>query len=162
MKSLDNRDIVFNEVSDYMSKDKDIIILTADMTCWGLNEIKKRYPDRVINMGISEQNMISVAAGLALGGKKVICYAIAAFLIFRALDQIRIDIGEMDLPIVLIGDGAGLTYKTDGATHHALYDDLIMREVKGMIVYIPTKEQVADVIRNAMVSTHPTYIRLVR
>ncbi len=161
-KNLDIRDIIFGELYEAIAEEENVIALTADMSCISFDKIKRDFPTQVLNVGIAEQNMISVAAGLALGDRKVVCYAIAAFLVYRAFDQIRIDIGEMGLPIVLIGDGAGLTYGTDGSTHHALYDDLMMREVKGMIVHTPTKEQVAGVLKDAMVSTHPTYIRLVR
>src|SRR3990167_4942328 len=104
MKNLDVRDMIFGEIYKYVASNEDIIILTADCSCYVLEDIKRDFPHQVINMGIAEQNMISVAAGLALGGKKVICYAIAAFLVYRALDQIRVDIGEMRLPVVLIGE----------------------------------------------------------
>ncbi len=161
-KNSDIRDLIFDALYEIVSRDANVIILTADMSCISFGKIKRDFPLQVINIGVAEQNMISVAAGLALGGKRVVCYTIAAFLVYRALDQIRIDIGEMNLPVVLIGDGAGLSYKTDGATHHALFDDVIMEEIPNMLVYTPLKEHVVDVLKYAMVSRNPTYIRLIR
>ena len=160
---MDIRDALFDRLYELACKDSNIMVLTADMGAFGLVKIKEDLPSQYINLGVSEQNMISVAAGLTLGGKKVFAYAIAAFLIYRAYDQIRIDICEMNLPVVLIGAGAGLTYKFEGATHHALYDKDIIELLPNIEVFTPANASEAEaVVEYAYQSDHPLYIRLGR
>lgn len=138
------------------------MLLTADMGAFSLNKLRQDYPKQYINVGVAEQNLISVGAGLTLAGKKVFLYAICAFLIYRAYDQIRIDICEMNLPVTLIGAGPGLTYKVEGATHHALYDKQIM-ELLNMEIFTPANASEAKAIAEyAYICEHPLYIRLGR
>jgi len=151
---LDVRDKVFGELLEIMQLDCNVILLTADMGALGLDKIKEEFPSRVINMGISEQNMISVAAGLALGGKKVFCYAIAAFLVYRAYDQIRVDISGMNLPVVLLGMGGDRYYLADGMTHWA-EDDM---GTMGRLMKVVRPHQV----REAYESNFPVYISMRR
>jgi len=160
---VDIRDAFFDELYRIASKDANVILLTADMGAFGLDKLKKDFPDQYINVGIAEQNLVSLAAGLALGGKKVFIYTIAAFLIYRAYDQIRIDICDMDLPVVLIGAGAGTVYKNEGATHHAIYDKDIVELLPNIEVFTPSNSQEAEAsVQYAYQSNHPVYIRLGR
>ena len=160
---MDIRDALFAKLYELACKDSNVMALTADMGAFGLTRLKDELPNQYLNVGVAEQNMISVAAGLALGGKKVFAYAIAAFLIYRAYDQIRIDICEMNLPVVLIGAGAGLTYKVEGATHHALYDKDIIEVLPNIEVFTPANSSEAEaIIEYAYQSDHPIYIRLRR
>ena len=115
-KNIDMRDAFFDKLYEYIAKDKNVLILTADHGAFGLQKIEKDYPSQYYNVGISEQNMISVASGLALTGKKVYVYAINNFVTLRAIEQINIDICSMNLDVNIIGVGAGFTYGTDGPT----------------------------------------------
>ena len=153
---MDVRDKLFGELLEIMTFDSNVIILTADMGAMGLDIIRKALPEQFINMGVSEQNMISVAAGLALGGRKVFCYAIAAFLVYRAYDQIRVDIDGMNLPVVLLGMGGGKHYLADGFTHHAETDIALMSVLTNMIILTP------DRLGDAYKSSNPVYISISR
>ena len=100
------RDAFFYTLLDKAKKDKNVILLTADMGAFALKEFAEQVPNQFFNVGIAEQNMISVAAGLASKGKQVYCYSIASFLILRAFEQIKIDVCDMKSNVILVGVGA--------------------------------------------------------
>ena len=159
---MDIRDALFDKLYDITSSDERVMVLTADMGAFGLNRLKNDFPKQYINVGVSEQNLISMAAGLSLGGKKVFVYAIAAFLIYRAYDQIRVDICGMNLPVVLIGAGPDLIYKAEGATHQAIWDADIVRHLPNIKVWTPTASNAARIVEYAYRNECPVYIRLGR
>lgn len=134
-EKIDMRDVFFNSLYEIISKDKNVIVLTADHGAFGLDQIRKDFPKQYINVGIAEQNMISVAAGLALSGKIVYVYSIINFVTLRCLEQINIDISSMNLHVNIIGVGAGFTYSTDGPTHHGVQDVAIMSCIPRMTIY---------------------------
>lgn len=132
---VDIRDAFFNGLYEVVENDKNVMILTADHGAFGLNKIKEDFPEQYINVGIAEQNMVSVAAGLALCGKIVYIYSIVNFVTLRCLDQINIDIASMNLNVNIIGVGAGFTYSTDGPTHHGTQDVAIMSAIPNISIY---------------------------
>lgn len=134
----DFRDIIFQELYEIMSNDKDIILLTNDMGALGVDRIKDKFRNQFINVGIAEQNIIGIASGLASTGYKVIVYGIISHLIFRSLEQIKLDICLPELPITLIGIGSGLSYGNDGPTHHAVEDIGIMRILPNINIFNPS------------------------
>lgn len=159
--SIDLRDALFDAVHEMASKDSNVIFITADMGSWSLTRFREHIPKQFINIGISEQNMIGVAAGLALEGKRVFVYAIIPFLVLRCLEQIRVDLCMMNLSVTLIGGGPGLCYASDGPTHHAIEDVSIMRALPGMTIYNPCDQYAAQAaIRQAFDHHGPVYIRL--
>ena len=125
----DMRDAFFNEVVKQTIKDERIFFLSADHGAFALRQLEEKCPKRYINVGISEQNMVGVAAGLAKTGKKVFIYGITPFVSLRVLDQITIDIAAMNSDVNIISVGAGFTYSTDGATHHGLQDIAAIRTI---------------------------------
>lgn len=133
--NLDLRDAFFSGVYDIISNDKNSIILTADHGAFLLNKIAADFPNQFLNVGISEQNMISVAAGLASCGKKVYTYSINNFTAIRALEQINLDICANNLDVNMIGVGAGFTYSTDGPSHHGLQDMAAVINLPNVAVY---------------------------
>lgn len=133
--TMDMRDSFFNGLYKIVSSDKNVIVLTADHGAHGLNKISIDYPKQYFNVGIAEQNMISVAAGLALSGKIVYVYSIINFVTLRCLEQINIDIASMNLHVNIIGVGAGFTYSTDGPTHHGTQDVAIMSAIPNLSIY---------------------------
>jgi len=157
---ISQRDAFFNKLYELAQKDKDIIIVTADCGTPSLDQWRDNLPDQFINVGIAEQNMISIAAGLALAGKKPYCYAIIPFLTLRCLDQIKCDICLMNLPVTLVGIGAGLGYNDSGPTHHATEDIAIMRVLPNMQIASPSNADNAELL--ARLYNKPTYIRLDR
>ena len=124
-------------------------------------QFKKLYPDRYYNMGIAEQNMIGVAAGLAMRGKKPYVYSIIPFLIMRSYEQVRVDICYHNLDIKLIGSGGGVAYGPAGATHHAIEDLSLMRGLPNMDVISPGDPYEAkNALQKSYENNNPTYIRL--
>ena len=158
---MDLRDAFFNSLYDLVKDDDNFYFLMADMWAFSLQKFKDRLGDRFINVGISEQNMISVAAGLAKEGKKVCVYTITPFVTERCFEQIKVDLCCMNLPVMIVGIGAGLTYSHDGPTHQTTYDISIMRSLPNMSVYSPSTPLVNKrVAELAYRSECPSYIRL--
>lgn len=137
----DFRDAVFGAIEILFKNDPNIIVLTNDLGALGLDRLSSLAPERVINVGITEQNLISVAAGLASNGKKVFVYAIISHVVLRAFEQIKLDVCIQKLPVFLIGVGAGLAYGVDGPTHHAIDDINVLRILPNFSIYNP-----ADVV----------------
>jgi transketolase len=140
----------------------DIMVLSADMsTPAGLNKFKTTFPDNFLNVGIAEQNMIGIAAGLASEGYKVICVAQACFITMRCFEQVRQYLGYMNLPIVLIGIGSGLSLQYMGDTHYAIEDIAIMRTIPNMTALAPSDSLEAIKALEASVNCNKSsYIRL--
>lgn len=158
---IDIRDAFFDELYQIAKVDGDVVLMTADMGAFSLEKFRRDFPARFINVGISEQNLISSAAGLALAGKKVFVYAIIPFITLRCLEQIKVDLCVMNLPVTIVGAGAGFCYASDGPTHHAIEDVSVMRALPGMTVFNPSEQTTAKTAaRNAYHATGPVYIRL--
>ena len=134
-KVIDVRDSFFDSVYELASKDKNIIFLASDHTAFSLIKFQKDLPEQFINVGISEQNMISVAAGLSLNNKFVFVYGITPFVTFRCLEQINIDICSMNLNVSIVSIGAGLIYSSDGPTHHGIQELAIMSALPNLSIY---------------------------
>ncbi|MFW9991916.1 MAG: hypothetical protein ACFFD4_07630 [Candidatus Odinarchaeota archaeon] len=156
---MDIRDIFFVDLCKRASGDQDIVFLTCDMGADGLTTFKKHFPDRYYNIGVMEQTGINVAAGLVLTGFKPIVYGIASFMAYRAFEQIKLNMSDMGLPITIIGSGPGLNYKSDGPTHHALYDVPIISTLPGIQILTPRDELGAVSAVNS-IGNCPLYIRL--
>ena len=134
----DFRDAVFGAIEEKIRTDKTAVILTNDMGAMGLDRIARFAPERVINVGITEQNMMGVASGMALSGRTVFVYGIISHIIFRALEQIELDICVQNLPVILVGVGSGLAYGVDGPTHHGTEDVGVLRAMPQMTVFNPS------------------------
>ena len=158
-KNLQIRDFFFAQLVQLAHKDKDIVLLTADIGCWGINNFKEWYPDRFFNVGVAEQNMINIATGMALLGKKPFVVTITSFLL-RCLEQIRVNICGMKLPIVIVGMGTGNDYWYDGMTHNLPNANLILGAI-GLHVFTPTNhEETVYTCELAYKQKTPTYIGL--
>jgi transketolase len=157
----DIRDAFFDELYRIAEEDQDVVFMTADMGAFSLVKFRKDFPERFVNVGISEQNLISTAAGLALSGKKVFVYAIIPFITLRCLEQIKVDLCVMNLDVAIVGAGAGFTYSIDGPTHQAIEDVSIMRALPRMTIFNPSEAKTATAAaRQAYRSSGPVYIRL--
>ena len=139
-------------------KDKDVWILTADIG-YGLFD----GFTNILNVGVAEQNMISIAAGLAISGKKVYCCSIIPFLVMRAYEQIRIDIAYNNLPVTLVGTGIDNEYGKEGYTHYGFGDVQIMSTLRNFKIWTPENVNQARSLASAsLTAKHPIYIRLRR
>ncbi len=120
------------------SKDDRICALVADISPAGsMLKFRENYPDRFINTGVAEQSMIGIAAGLALRGMRPVCYTIATFSLYRPFEMIRVDLCYQNLPVTIIGMGAGVIYSTLGGTHHSMEDISIATSLPNMTVLAP-------------------------
>ena len=144
------------------SQYENALFLTADMTfAAGLERFRNTYPDRIYNMGISEQNMIGTAAGLASEGFLPYAVTYATFHAMRALDQIKMNLGYMKVPVRLIGLNAGFAAGILGPTHMALEDIAAMRSIPNMTIVAPADmTEVMKAILAAAEYPNPVYIRL--
>jgi len=157
----DIRDVFFDELYKSAVIDKKIIVITADADAFGLQQFKENIPDRFINIGVAEQNMINVAAGLALRGKKVFVYSIIPFITMRCFEQIKFNLSGMNLDVVIVGVGTGFSFGFDGPSHHGIIDISIMRSIPNMEIYNPCDENsTINSFHSAYRSITPTYIRL--
>ena len=129
------RDAFFYEIARLAETDEKIVLVTADMSAPALDEFRRKYPHRYINVGIAEQSMILTACGLAKEGFKPVCYAIQPFAALRCYEQIKVVAALMNIPIMIAGVGAGFSYEDSGPTHHALEDLAIMRILPNMTVW---------------------------
>ena len=144
----------------------DFVVLTADlMFATGMERFGATYPDRLINLGIAEQNMTGVAAGLALCGKLPVVCGYAAFTTLRAVEQAKLDVAYNRAKVILTGQSAGLSYGVGGPTHQSLEDVAIMRTIPGLVVLVPSDAAEVDACLRAAMSDDlkdPVYIRLGR
>jgi len=142
-------------------KNKDIIILSGDLGFSVFDTFRTEFPNQFLNMGIAEQNMIGVAAGLALCGKKVFVYSIIPFVTFRCLEQIRNDLCYQDLPVVIVGVGSGLSYGQLGFSHHALDDIGALNPFPNLTILSPSDPvEVRQLTKECLSYPHPVYLRL--
>lgn len=145
-----------------LAKDnKNILALVADNGAIVYDKFRQDFPEQFINFGISEANMISVAAGLASCGKIPFAYTISSFLTMRAFEQIRIDVCLQEMNVKLVGIGAGFVYSNLGPTHQATEDIALMRALPKMTVLSPADPLEAEYATYAAVKIPgPAYIRL--
>lgn len=142
--------------------DESLVALTADLCSYsGLERFKGSFPDRFYNMGIAEQNMVGVAAGMAKEGMNVFATTYGTFAASRCLDQVRVCMGYMGLPVKLVGLTSGLSAGILGATHMSCEDIAIMRSIPHMTIISPadTTETVKAVLAAAAFDG-PIYLRL--
>ncbi len=157
----DIRDAFFDRLYDLAAQDRDTLFLTADMGALSLDRFKRDLPRQFINVGICEQSLVSIAAGLSLSGKKVFIYAITSFITQRCYEQIRIDLCGMRLPVVIVGSGPGICYGSDGGTHHAVEDIALMRALPNLSILNPSDPLSASAAAlMAHKSANPVYVRL--
>jgi transketolase len=157
------RNAFISALVDAALADPTVWLLNADLGFSVLEPFAERFPDRYLNVGVAEQNMVGIAAGLALSGFKPFIYSIANFPTQRCLEQIRVDVCYHDAPVTVVAVGGGFAYGSQGYTHHAIEDLAVMRALPGMRVVAPSDpvETVAFVhefVRNP----GPSYLRLGR
>ncbi len=158
---FDIRDAFFDKLYDIARADSNVMFLTADMGAFSLKKFKAELYRQFINVGVAEQNLVSVAAGLALAGKKVFIYSIACFVTQRCYEQIKVDLCGMRLPVTIVGSGPGITYSSDGPTHHAVQDVAIMRALPEMIILSPSDPATAAAAVGIAYESHaPVYVRI--
>lgn len=144
-------------------RDERIFALTADTVGIPLEEFRREFPERFIDVGVAEANMVGISAGLALCGKIPFAATIAAFASMRCYEQIRTDVCYSNVNVKVVGFGAGLKYGVLGATHHAIEDVAIMRALPNMTIVVPA-DRLETRKATIAVAEHqgPVYLRLGR
>jgi transketolase len=155
------RPIIIQYLTQQAERDPSIFLIVGDLGFSFIEPFKERFPNRFINAGIAEQNMIGIAAGLAMAGHNVYVYSIIPFLTMRCFEQIRNDLCYQNLPVKLIGNGSGFTYATDGITHQGLEDLSLMRALPNMTIVAPgSKNELEQLMPALHALPGPAYLCL--
>ena len=141
--------------------DPNVLLLTGDHGYALFNDFRRECPGQYINVGIAEQNMIGVAAGLARSGFRPIVYGLSAFIPIRVLEQIKLDVAHDHLPVIFIGDGAGFVYSYLGTSHQSIEDIACSRVIPNLSVYSPADRfELMQCMTMAYKANSAVYIRL--
>ncbi|MHC1781926.1 MAG: transketolase family protein [Anaerolineaceae bacterium] len=156
-----NLDVFAQTLMELASKDRNILVTTSDSRGSGrLTPFAEKFPEQIIEIGIAEQNLVGVSAGLASMGKKVFAVSPACFLTARALEQIKNDVAYSDHPVKIIGISAGISYGALGTTHHSLHDFAVLQAINNIDIVAPADNfETQKVIQAAVEYTRPLYIR---
>ena len=142
-------------------QDSDLLVVTSDSRGSAkLALFAKAVPGQIVEVGIAEQNLVGVAAGLAAAGKKVFAVSPACFLTARSLEQIKNDLCYSDRPVKAVGISAGVSYGALGSTHHSLHDYAVLRAIHNITIVAPADNfETREAVRAAARSTTPVYLR---
>lgn len=156
-----NLEIFSETLQQLAASDRNILAVTSDSRGSGkLVPYGKKFPEQIIEVGIAEQNLVGVAAGLASCGKKVFAVSPACFLTARALEQIKNDVAYSDNPVNVVGISAGVSYGALGSTHHSLHDFAALRAINNITIVAPADNfETEQAIRLAAVTQKPLYLR---
>lgn len=157
-----NLDVFAETLLTLAQQDRNVLAVASDSRGSGrLSGYAQALPAQLVEVGIAEQNVVGIAAGLASAGKKVYAVSPACFLTARALEQIKNDVCYSDHPVKLVGISAGVSYGALGATHHSLHDYAALRAVHNITIVAPADNlETREAIRAAYAAEHPVYIRL--
>jgi len=150
-----------NTLVEYGRQDRDLLVVTSDSRGSGkLVSFGQALPDQIVEVGIAEQNLVGVSAGLASTGKKVFAVSPACFLTTRGLEQIKNDVAYSDNPVKVVGISAGVSYGALGSTHHSLHDYAALRAINNIDIVAPADNfETREVIKIALDYPRPLYIR---
>ncbi len=148
-------------MTDLARERSDVCLLSGDIGNRMFDLYKEVAPERFLNCGIAEANMMSMASGMALSGLRPVVYTITPFTTTRCLEQIRIGVAYHEAPVVIVGTGSGLSYAELGATHHSLEDIAILRSIPNLHICAPADSlELVVHLRDAITQAIPTYIRI--
>ncbi|MFN8670610.1 MAG: transketolase C-terminal domain-containing protein [Candidatus Sericytochromatia bacterium] len=155
------RTIFFKHLKEIMKENESLFLVSADMGLGLIEPFQQEFPHRFINVGIAEQNMAGVAAGLCNSGFRPVCYTISNFLVERCFEQIRNDICYHNYPVILVGTSTGFDNGMLGPTHHVIDDIGAMKILPEMEIYSPSTVEFSNLIfQEVMKSNKPSYIRI--
>ena len=155
------RDALSAGLVDAADRDPRFVVLTGDHGYALFDAFRAAHPDRYINAGVAEQNMVGVAAGMAMAGYRPVVYGLSAFVPIRVLEQIKLDVCYLGLPVCFIGDGAGVVYSTLGSSHQSTEDVAALRSLPGMTILSPAdRHELAAAFELAVGLDGPSYLRV--
>jgi transketolase len=157
------RNIFAKTLFEVAKNDPRIVLLTGDLGFGVLDEFERELPKQFFNLGVTEQSIISIAAGMASEGYRPFVYSIANFPTFRAMEQIRNDISYMNLGVVIVALGAGFSYGTAGYSHYLIEDIAPMRAFENIEIFNPCTAREVEVATSILATSNlPGYLRLGR
>jgi len=165
MKSLQQEQpnqIIFSEtLQELAANDRNLLITTSDSRGSGkLVPFAEQYPDQVVEIGIAEQNLVGVSAGLASAGKNVFAVSPSCFLTARSLEQIKNDVAYSDQPVKLVGISAGVSYGDLGSTHHSIHDLAVLRAINNLTIIVPADNfETREATKFAYQHNKPVFLR---
>ena len=156
-----NLEVFAETLLDEAKKNTNIIAVTSDSRGSGkLIKYGQELPDQIVEVGIAEQNLVGISAGLSAIGKKVFAVSPASFLTARSLEQIKADIAYSNQPVCLVGISAGISYGQLGSTHHSIHDYAVLRCINNISIVAPSDNfEASEVIKQAVDYQSPLYIR---
>lgn len=155
------RNAFIDELVNHASTNDRIVLIVGDLGFSVIEPFADRFPERFINAGVAEQNMMGLAAGMASEGCQVFVYSIANFPTFRCAEQIRNDVDYHQLPVTVVSVGGGLAYGSLGYSHHAVQDYGLMRLMPNMLIAAPGDPmEVRACMRYLLANPQPSYLRL--
>ena len=164
MNKIANRQVICETLLGRAKADKDIVVLCSDSRgSASLTPFAEKYPEQFLEVGIAEQNLVSISAGLAKCGKKPFAASPACFLSARSYEQAKIDVAYSNTNVTLIGISGGISYGALGMSHHSAQDIAAMSAVPNMRVYLPSDRHQTRCLMEALISDHkPAYVRVGR
>lgn len=155
------RNAFVNTIVEVARRDRRIMILTGDLGFTVLEKFSDKYPDRYLNIGVAEANMVSLATGLSLTGFIPFVYSIASFMTLRPYEQTIRDVAQHNANVKIVGIGGGFSYSHAGPSHHAIEDIAIMSSIPNMTILCPADPiETAWATREALKINGPVYLRL--
>lgn len=156
-----NQVVFSNTLMELAKTDRNLITVTSDSRGSGkLVPFAEKFPKQIVEVGIAEQNLVGVAAGLASAGKKAFAVSPACFLSARALEQIKNDVCYSDNPVKLVAISAGVSYGALGTTHHSLHDFAALRAINNITIVVPADNfETEQAVRQALDFNQPIYLR---
>ncbi|MBB5337384.1 transketolase family protein [Pectinatus brassicae] len=164
MNNIANKQAICNKLLEASQTDKDIVVLCSDSRgSASLTKFADELPEQFIEIGIAEQNLVTVSAGLASCGKKVFAVSPASFLSTRSMEQAKVDVAYSNTNVTLVGISGGISYGALGMTHHSANDIATMASIPNMRVYLPSDHfQTEKLIEALLQDDKPSYVRVGR
>ncbi|TVR71877.1 MAG: transketolase family protein [Marinilabiliales bacterium] len=156
-----NLEVYSETLMELAGRDSDILVVTSDSRGSGkLIPFAEKFPGQIVEVGIAEQNLVGISAGLASCGKKVFATSPSCFLTARALEQIKNDVAYSDFPVNLVGISSGVSYGALGSTHHSLHDIAALRAINNIVIVVPADNyETRMAVKAAAASDKPFFLR---
>ncbi|MGI6506945.1 MAG: transketolase family protein [Saccharofermentanales bacterium] len=164
MNNIPNRKAICDVLLKEAGEDRDIFVLCSDSRgSASMTSFFETYPEQSIEVGVAEQNLVSISAGLAKGGKKPFAFSPACFISTRSYEQAKVDVAYSNMNVKLVGISGGISYGALGMTHHSAQDIAAMSAIPNMRVYLPSDRfQTAKLVRALLKDEKPAYVRVGR
>jgi transketolase len=164
MNKIPNRQVICDTLIELGKEDRNILVVTSDSRgSASMTDFAKALPDQIVEVGIAEQDLVGISAGLATCGKKPFAASPACFLSMRSIEQIKVDVAYSKTNVKLIGISGGVSYGALGMSHHSLQDIAVMRAIPGITIILPADRHETKKMTEALLKyDYPAYVRIGR